>query len=185
MPGRTIEAHAGARCRSYRRQVTQSSRLEGHLSAPSRHKAGRQEACPADRILVGATEVATLTVATSVAPTRALAIPHPAPSMRLHVIALKRSRLKPLLRRDATARCADRKRNGRLAAPVRRKPAAADLRRLRLHDHLDRRFDVGVQMHDDLELADVAQRAFTHHHFRLLDLIAGGGQGLGDIARAD
>ena len=53
------------------------------------------------------------------------------------------------------------------------------------HDDLDRGFDVGVQVHDDFVLAGAAQRAFAQHDFRLLDLVAGLGQRLGDVARAD
>ena len=52
------------------------------------------------------------------------------------------------------------------------------------HD-LDGRFDVGVQVDQHVVFADVAQRAFAHHDFRLLDRHAGGGQGVGDVARAD
>ena len=50
------------------------------------------------------------------------------------------------------------------------------------HDDLDLGFDVGVQVHDDLELAGAAQRAFAQHDFRLLDLVAGLGQRLGNVA---
>jgi hypothetical protein len=42
-----------------------------------------------------------------------------------------------------------------------------------------------VQVHVDIELAGVAQRAFAHHHFALLERVAGGAERLGDVARPD
>src|SRR5690606_11198728 len=55
----------------------------------------------------------------------------------------------------------------------------------RHHRDLDRGLDVGVQVHQHVELAGLADRAFAHHHFRLLQRQAGRGEGLGDVARAD
>src|SRR5205814_2608003 len=56
-------------------------------------------------------------------------------------------------------------RSGQKKTGASRRPFASQsrsgLRRFWLHDHLDRGLDVGVQVHDDLELADVAQRAFA------------------------
>src|SRR5690606_9911331 len=54
-----------------------------------------------------------------------------------------------------------------------------------LDHHLDGGLDVRVQVHDDLELADGAERALAHHHLGLVDRRTGPGQCLGDVARAD
>src|SRR5690606_39401635 len=64
--------------------------------------------------------------------------------------------------------------------PRKRAPGGALLRepwrrsgRFGFDDHLDRGFNVGVQVHDDLELAGGAEGTLAQHHFRLLDRGAG------------
>src|SRR5690606_17547442 len=81
--------------------------------------------------------------------------------------------------------CDATKKNGRLEGARPCTTWRRGLRGLGLDNDLDRQFDVGVQVHDDLGLSDHADRAFAHHHFRLLDRRTQPGQGIGDLARAD
>ena len=100
---------------------------------------------------------------------------------------------------EATSGRLDRgcaKRDGRLAAQkpenatgALRRPSETCYCNLRLlvgnDDHLHCTVDVGVQMHVDIELTGVAQRAFAHDHFALFQRMTGGAERLGDIARTN
>jgi len=55
----------------------------------------------------------------------------------------------------------------------------------RVHRDLQRHVDVGVQVQGDGVLAEHAQRAVRQPHFAALDVEAGTGAGLGDVAGAD
>src|SRR5690606_37279510 len=50
---------------------------------------------------------------------------------------------------------------------------------------LDRRVDIGMQVHAHLKLADVTDRAFALHHFVLVEGKAGRGERFGDVTRTD
>ena len=55
----------------------------------------------------------------------------------------------------------------------------------RYDDHLDHRVDVGVQVHADLEFANMANRTFALDHFILVESEAGGSERIGDVTRTD
>src|SRR5690606_36268171 len=61
-----------------------------------------------------------------------------------------------------------------------RTPAKALSRLAGHHYHFDGGFDVAVQLHSHVELPHIAQRAFRHTYFALLQLHASGGDGNSD-----